>query len=74
MTGPVIRIDDSQPVVLSRSRWRTASPGRRPTGWATNEHERCQSSCGTRRCMLRGGHIGLHAWPSLGELRIFEWG
>ena len=76
-TGPVIKYDrapTSPP--LSLSRWRTLAPdSARPTGWAKAEHERCQDLCGDeRRCMLRDGHSGLHAWRSLGGLRIFEWG
>ncbi len=68
MTGPVVKLDE--PV-----RWRTPSKGKRPTSWAHTEAERCSSSCaGTHRCMLREGHVGLHAWRSMGELRIFEWG
>jgi hypothetical protein len=76
-TGPVIRVDPALARELKSSRWRTLGSDRRPTGWAANEAERCTSCCGTtieRRCMLRDGHVGLHAWRSLGGLRVFEWG
>jgi hypothetical protein len=72
VTGPVVKVAGAAP---SSARWRTPLEGKRPTGWAQDEGERCPISCrGTRRCMLREGHVGLHAWRSLGELRIFEWG
>lgn len=75
MTGPVIKLEDSQPVKLASTRWRTLAPmQQRPSGWARDDRERCPSCCGTeRRCMLREGHEGLHAWRSLGGLRVFEW-
>lgn len=76
MTGPVIKIDDaaSQPVVLASSRWRTLRPdSRRPVGWANTDAERCSCTSNDRRCMLREGHSGVHAWRSLGGLRVFEW-
>lgn len=74
-TGPVIRIDPVLARELKSSRWRTLGSDNRPTGWAISEGERCTSCCGVgeRRCMLRQGHIGLHAWRSLGGLRVFEW-
>jgi hypothetical protein len=76
MTGPVIKLPSSPAAPLASSRWRTLPPAsRRPTGWATAERERCPFVCGNdRRCMLREGHGGLHAWRSLGGLRVFEWG
>ncbi len=75
-TGPVIRVDPQLARELKSSRWRTlGSDTRRTTGWAAHEGERCGSACGNERhCMLRAGHLGLHAWRSLGGLRVFEWG
>lgn len=75
-TGPVMRVDPVLARELKSSRWRTlGSDTRRLTGWASSERERCASTCGTeRRCMLREGHVGLHAWRSMGGLRVFEWG
>jgi len=74
MTGPVIKLDSVLASPLVSSRWRTLAPeAHRPTGWATADRERCPASCNDRRCMLREGHLGVHAWRSLGGLRIFEW-
>jgi len=75
-TGPVIKLDNIvPPSPLESSRWRTMAPdSKRPVGWATGERERCVFVCGNdRRCMLRDGHSGVHAWRSLGGLRVFEW-
>ena len=74
-TGPIIRFRAPTSPPLSMSRWRTIAPdAARPTGWTSLDHERCPSTCGgERRCMLRDGHSSLHAWRSLGGLRIFEW-
>jgi hypothetical protein len=76
MTGPVIKRRAPTTPPLSMSRWRTLAPEAiRPVGWAEVDRERCPNTCGgERRCMLREGHGGLHAWRSLGGLRIFEWG
>ncbi len=76
MTGPVIKYRPPTAPPLSLSRWRTLAPDSvRPTGWSKTDRERCPSTCGDeRRCMLREAHSGLHAWRSLGGLRIFEWG
>ena len=74
-TGPVISVNPLLARELKSSRWRTLGSEARPTGWATSERERCAGTCGgERRCMLRDGHLGLHAWRSLGGLRVFEWG
>jgi hypothetical protein len=75
-TGPVIKLDLPPDAPLASSRWRTWPPAaKRPSGWAQNDRERCTNVCGMeRRCMLREAHDGLHAWRSLGGLRVFEWG
>jgi hypothetical protein len=75
-SGPVIKLARARTSPpLSSSRWRTMAPDTvRPVGWAIGDRERCAGACGdARRCMLREGHSGLHAWRSLGGLRIFEW-
>lgn len=73
-TGPVIKYQRA-PTSPPQSRWRTMSDVSRPVGWASTDRERCPSTCGDeRRCMLREAHSGMHAWRSLGGLRIFDWG
>ena len=66
MTEPVLKLDPPTHRIL---------PPTPRAGWARDDRERCICTCGVeRRCMLREGHEGLHAWRSLGGLRVFEWG